>query len=113
MLRKRIFVVGSWLQNKLIEMTKNHLYNQIKDEALRRKLESKDVFGCKRPMILDNYFPIFTKENVQLVTDPVTGLSEDGIISKNPETGEETERKIDVLIWGTGKWLSVDPGNEK
>lgn len=103
MLRKRIFDVGSWFQNKIISMTKDHLYKQIKDETLRRKLESKDVFGCKRPLMLDNYYPTFTKENVQLVTDSVTGLTENAIVSKNAETGEDTERNADVLIWGTGK----------
>ncbi|KAI9648084.1 FAD-binding monooxygenase boa2 [Ciborinia camelliae] len=101
-LRKRIFNPESWLQKKVISMTKDHLHKQIKDETLRRKLESKDVFGCKRPMILDNYFPIFTKDNVELVTDSVTEITENGIISKDAETGLETERKTDVLIWGTG-----------
>lgn len=85
-------------------MTKTHLYKQVKDEILRQKLESRDVFGCKRPLMLDNYFPIFTKDNVELITDSVTGLTENSIISKNSETGEETERKTDVLIWGTGKF---------
>lgn len=104
MLRKRLFNPGSWFQKIVIGMTKKHLYSQIKDQALREKLESKDVFGCKRPMMLDNYFPIFTNDNVELVTDSVTAITEEGIVSKNAETGEETERKTDVLIWGTGRW---------
>jgi len=39
---------------------------------------------------------------VELVTDQVTGLSEHGIVSKNPQTGQSKERGVDVLIWGTG-----------
>lgn len=101
--RKRIFDVDSFLQRKVLGMCKNHLYNQVKDQSLREKLESKDVFGCKRPLMLDNYFPILTKENVQLVTDSVTRLTQSSVVSKNAKTGEEEERQVDVLIWGTGK----------
>ncbi|APA09486.1 hypothetical protein sscle_05g042560 [Sclerotinia sclerotiorum 1980 UF-70] len=101
-LRKRIFNPNSWLHKQVIAMTKKHLYNQVKDETLRQKLESNDVFGCKRPMILDNYFPIFSNDNVELVTDSVTEITEEGIISMDAKTGDETERKTDVLIWGTG-----------
>ncbi|KAM0145641.1 hypothetical protein ACHAPG_011532 [Botrytis cinerea] len=83
-------------------MAKNHLYNQISDDNLRRKLESKSHFGCKRPLKLDTWYPIFTNNNVDLVTDPVTGLTEDGILSREAEGGREIERKMDVLIWDTG-----------
>ncbi|KAM3076773.1 FAD-binding monooxygenase boa2 [Clarireedia jacksonii] len=105
-LRKRVFIVDSFLQRKVLGICKDHLYKQVKDESLRKKLESKDVFGCKRPMMLDNYFPIFTKENVQLVTDEVARLTRSSVVSRNAETGEEEERQIDVLIWGTG--VAVD-----
>ncbi|TGO52316.1 hypothetical protein BOTNAR_0328g00120 [Botryotinia narcissicola] len=101
-LRPRLFTVGSWPQRIVLSMTRNHLYKQIKDVTLRRKLESKDVFGCKRPLMLSDYYPIFNNENVELVTDSVTELTENGIKSKNTETSEEVEREADVLIWGTG-----------
>jgi len=52
-------------------------------------------------LILDDYYPVFNEPNVELVTDPVCGISENGILSANPKAGEE-ERKVDVLIWGTG-----------
>lgn len=103
LIRKNLFVIDSWLQKQVIGMTKKHLYNQVKDEALREKLESKDVFGCKRPLMLDRYFPVFANENVELVTDLVTSLTAEGVVSKDKETGDETERKVDVLIWGTGR----------
>ncbi|KAK6601840.1 alpha beta hydrolase fold-3 domain protein [Botrytis cinerea] len=103
---KRIFHIGSWWQKFVVGMAKNHLYNQISDDNLRRKLESKSHFGCKRPLKLDTWYPIFTNNNVDLVTDPVTGLTEDGILSREAEGGREIERKMDVLIWDTGK-LSV------
>ncbi|EMR86758.1 putative flavin-containing monooxygenase protein [Botrytis cinerea BcDW1] len=79
-----------------------NIYPEIKDDNLRRKLESKDVFGCKRPLMLSDYYPIFNNDNVELVTDSVTELTENGIKSRNTDTGEEMERETDVLIWGTG-----------
>ncbi|KAG4027414.1 hypothetical protein MFRU_030g00500 [Monilinia fructicola] len=99
---KRIFHIGSWWQKFVVGMATNHLYNQISDDNLRRKLESKSHFGCKRPLKLDTWYPIFTNNNVDLVTDPVTGLTEDGILSREAEGGREIERKMDVLIWDTG-----------
>jgi len=74
----------------------------VKDPVVLEKLKSKDNFGCKRPLLLDDYYPVFNESNVELVTDPVTGLAEHGIISKNAKTGVAEERKVDVLIWGTG-----------
>jgi len=101
-LGRNAFVPGTWWQKKAIELAHGHLARQVKDPVLQEKLKSKDNFGCKRPLILDDYYPIFNEPNVELVTDPVTGLTEHGILSKNAQTGQKEERKIDVLIWGTG-----------
>lgn len=101
-IRQHLFVPNSWLNNLVINMTKKHLMKQVPDPVLREKLMSKDVFGCKRPMTLDLYFPVFNNENVDLVTDSVVGLTEGGVVSRD-ETGGEEERKVDVLIWGTGE----------
>lgn len=103
---KRIFHIGSWWQKFVVGMAKNHLYNQISNDNLQCKLKSKSYFGCKCSLKLDIWYPIFINNNVDLVTDPVTGLMEDSILSKEAEGGREIERKMDVLIWDTGK-LSV------
>lgn len=98
----RIFQEGSWLRNKVHQLCREHITAQVKSEQLRQKLECKDPFGCKRPLVLDNYFTSLEAPNVELLTDPVIGLSETGIRSRSKETGKEEEREIDVLIWGTG-----------
>jgi cation diffusion facilitator CzcD-associated flavoprotein CzcO len=77
--------------------------NQVKDPVIREKLKPHDNFGCKRPLLLDDYYPVFNEPHVELVTDPVVGLSDHGILSKNVVTGGKDERQVDVLIWGTGK----------
>jgi cation diffusion facilitator CzcD-associated flavoprotein CzcO len=83
-------------------MAHAHLDSQVKDEKVREKLKSHDNFGCKRPLVLDDYYPVFNQGNVELITDPVVGLSEHGIISTSAKGGRQ-ENEVDVLIWGTGE----------
>jgi len=101
-LGRHAFVPGDWFQKKAIELAHRHLANQVKDPEIQNKLRSHDAFGCKRPLLLDDYYPLFNEPNVELVTDRVTGLTEHGILSKNVKTGQIDERDVDVLIWGTG-----------
>jgi cation diffusion facilitator CzcD-associated flavoprotein CzcO len=105
-LTRHVFVPGSWWQKKAIELAWSHLDAQVKDPVVREKLRPHDNFGCKRPLVLDDYYPVFNEPNVELVTDPVVGLSENGVLSANPKAGEE-ERKVDVLIWGTGRLILI------
>jgi cation diffusion facilitator CzcD-associated flavoprotein CzcO len=79
-----------------------HVDNQVKDSVLREKLEPHDNFGCKRPLVLDDYYPVFNNKNVELIADPVTSLDENAIVSTNTKIGETERREIDVLIWDTG-----------
>jgi len=101
-LGRNVFAVGTWWQKKAIELAHRHVDEQIKDPVIAEKLKPKDNFGCKRPLLLDDYYPVFNEPHVELVTDAVVELSEHGIISKNLQTGKKDERQVDVLIWGTG-----------
>ena len=77
---------------------KNNLLEQIpNDPALREKLTPKYGFGCKRPTFSNDYFKTFTRDNVELVTDPIECITERGI-----RTRDGQERQIDVLITATG-----------
>ncbi|KAF2810832.1 monooxygenase [Mytilinidion resinicola] len=99
---RRIFDPTSRLHKAAISIANTHLDNQVHDPVTREKLRPHDPFGCKRPLILDDYYPVFNEPNVTLVTDPVVRLGSHGIVSRRKEDGEEEEREIDVLIWGTG-----------
>ena len=77
---------------------KNNLLEQIpNDAALREKLTPSYGFGCKRPTFSNDYFKTFTRDNVELVTDPIECITERGIRTRDGE-----EREIDVLITATG-----------
>ncbi|MGB0954987.1 MAG: flavin-containing monooxygenase [Panacagrimonas sp.] len=77
---------------------KNNLLEQIpNDPVLREKLTPKYGFGCKRPTFSNDYFKTYTRDNVELVTDPIDCITERGI-----RTRDGTEREVDVLITATG-----------
>ena len=76
---------------------RRHLYSQVKDPELRRKLEPDYTFFCKRPGFANDYYRTFNRDNVELVTDPIERIAADGIVTKDGRT-----REIDTLILATG-----------
>lgn len=75
----------------------NYLAEHIADPELRAKLTPDYPAGCKRLLVSDNYFQAFTRDNVELVTSPITGIASNGVV-----TGDGQAREADVIIYGTG-----------
>ena len=69
----------------------------VKDEAVRRKLVPTHPFGCKRPLFSNRYYPTFNLPQVELVTDRVERLTENGVV-----TSDGKLREVDVVILATG-----------
>ncbi len=69
----------------------------IEDEDLRRKLTPDKPFGCKRPLASNLYYPTFNLPHVELVTDPITEVTERGIVTADGRT-----REVDTIILATG-----------
>ena len=76
---------------------KEHLRRQIPDRELREKLTPNYSFGCKRPTTSNTYYPTFLRDNVELVTDGIDRIEEDGIVANGG-----IKREIDTLILATG-----------
>ena len=74
-----------------------HLDRVISDTNLRKKLTPDFPIGCKRLLLTNDYFPIYNRANVELVTSPISRITPGGVV-----TEDGTERGIDVLILGTG-----------
>ncbi|WP_308163987.1 flavin-containing monooxygenase [Nonomuraea sediminis] len=72
-----------------------HLHRQVADPELRAKLTPDYEVGCKRILISDDYYPALAQPNVELVTDPISRITADTVV-----TG--TAHPADVLIFGTG-----------
>jgi cation diffusion facilitator CzcD-associated flavoprotein CzcO len=87
----------SWLADKAERSCTAHIRNQVKDPEIQEKLIPKYTFGCKRPSFSNNFYPVFNRENCELVTEPIERICEDGIITSDGEV-----REIDTLICATG-----------
>ncbi len=74
-----------------------NLRKQIPDKALREKLTPKYMLGCKRILLSNDYYPAFRRSNVELVTDKITNIDENGII-----TADGNKREVDVIVYCTG-----------
>lgn len=90
---KRFERLLKWTERQCI----NHIRNQVNDPAIQEKLIPKYDFGCKRPSFTSKFYPVFNRENVELVTTPIARITEKGIV-----TTDGKEREIDTLICATG-----------
>lgn len=82
-----------------------HLHKQIEAPQMREKLTPSYGFGCKRPSLSNNYYPTFNRENVDLITDGIESVTENGVVTTNGDI-----REVDCLITATG-YRTMEKGN--
>jgi cation diffusion facilitator CzcD-associated flavoprotein CzcO len=70
---------------------------QLRDPEVRGRTWPDYAFGCKRVLFSSHFLPALQRPNVDLVTDPIAGLCEDGVV-----TADGTRHAVDVVIWATG-----------
>lgn len=75
----------------------NHLEAQVADPELRRKLTPDYPIGCKRVLIVDDFYPALQRDNVALVTEGIDRIAADGVFTK-----DGVLHKTDVIVWATG-----------
>jgi cation diffusion facilitator CzcD-associated flavoprotein CzcO len=78
-------------------LARAHLFAQVRNRDVRRKLTPHYSFGCKRPTFSNEYFRAFTKPHVTLETTPIARIEPDGIVTSD---GQKTV--IDTLLLATG-----------
>jgi cation diffusion facilitator CzcD-associated flavoprotein CzcO len=83
-------------------LVKRHMREVVADPAIRKALTPDYTFGCKRVLISNDWFPMFNRPNVELVTTAIREVRENGIV-----TTDGVERPVDCIILGTG--FVVDP----
>lgn len=92
------FVVNPKLMKFPQQQALNHIKKQIpNDPVLRDKVTPKYTFGCKRVLVMNDYYPSLTQKHVAVVTDSVVEVRANSIISS---AGVETP--VDAIIYGTG-----------
>lgn len=90
------FMGSARMQSTLRAYSRIHMRQQINDEALRASLTPDFNPGCKRLLISNSWFPALQRPNVTLVTQAVTQIAPNGVISGGKLY------PCDVIIWGTG-----------
>ncbi|MBS1124160.1 MAG: FAD-dependent pyridine nucleotide-disulfide oxidoreductase [Deltaproteobacteria bacterium] len=80
---------------------RRHLERQIRDPELRKKLTPDYPIGCKRILISNDYYPTLTRDNVDVVTDAIREITEDGIVTEDG-SARGAETPVDAIIYGTG-----------
>ena len=75
----------------------HHIRSRIKDPVLRRKLTPDYMFGCKRVLISDDYYPALTQPNVDVITTGIGEITTHGVLAT-----DGTQRDVDAIILGTG-----------
>ena len=80
------------------------LRRQVPDPQLRRKLTPRYAMGCKRVLVSNDFWPTVTKSNVDLVTDGIARIAENGVV-----TEDGTLHDADTLILGTGFHVTDSP----
>jgi cation diffusion facilitator CzcD-associated flavoprotein CzcO len=74
-----------------------HLRLRVRHPGLRAKLTPDYDVGCKRILFSNNYYPALTRPNVDVVTDGISSITEDAIVTADGERHE-----VDVIVYGTG-----------
>jgi len=69
----------------------------VDDPELRRKLRPEHPFGCKRPLFSNHYYEAFNRDNLELVTDSITAITQNAVAST-----DGIRREVDTIILATG-----------
>lgn len=82
---------------KLMQATHaRQLRREVPDPELRAALTPDYPIGCKRIPIANDFYPTMNRDDVTLVTEPITGVTTDGV-----RTAASTHR-AEVIIFATG-----------
>lgn len=69
----------------------------VEDPVTRERLTPDHPFGCKRPLLSNDYLKTFNRDDVELVVDPIERVTANGIVTK-----DGTERQVDTIVLATG-----------
>jgi cation diffusion facilitator CzcD-associated flavoprotein CzcO len=74
-----------------------HIRRQVTDPKRREQLTPDYNWGCKRMSFSNDFYPMFNRDNVDLVTAPIVRATRDGL-----RTADGAEHPADVIVCATG-----------
>jgi cation diffusion facilitator CzcD-associated flavoprotein CzcO len=69
----------------------------VRDPDVRARLSPSVPWGCHRPLLSNDYYPMFNRPNVELVTEPIEKITADSIV-----TADGRHRPVDTIVLATG-----------
>ena len=57
---------------------------QVADPELRARLRPDHPWGCKRPLLSNDFYPAFNRPDLELVTDPIAKVTGDAVVRLVP-----------------------------
>ncbi len=91
-------VIGQKIPHAYISwMAKRNLRKSIKDPNLKQKLTPDYTVGCKRLIISDHYYKALQQPNVEIITEGIECINEQGIKTRNGQ-----QFNLDTLVFATG-----------
>jgi cation diffusion facilitator CzcD-associated flavoprotein CzcO len=69
----------------------------VADPALRARLLPDHPWGCKRPLLSNDFYAAFNRPNLELVAEPIERITPAGVVTRDGR-----ERRMDTLILATG-----------
>jgi cation diffusion facilitator CzcD-associated flavoprotein CzcO len=94
-------VLGFVLNPKIMEWPQReavkYIEASVRDPKLRAKVTPDYVFGCKRVLLSNDYYPALNRENVEVVDTGIREVTPTGVT-----TNDGTHYELDALILGTG-----------
>ncbi|TDU32690.1 cation diffusion facilitator CzcD-associated flavoprotein CzcO [Panacagrimonas perspica] len=82
------------------------LLEAVENPEVREKLRPTTILGSQRPLFSSDYYPLFNRSNVELVTAPIERITKTGV-----QCADGRAIDADALVFATGyaanKFLSV------
>jgi len=85
-------------------VAERHIAKQIRDESLRAAVTPNWQIGCKRILISNDWYPMLTRDHVDLVTDGIAEIRPNAIVAK-----DGTVREVDAIVVATGFHVTDSP----
>jgi len=90
-------VINPLLRQAAAAEIKTYIRSQVTDPDVLEHLLPDYELGCKRILISDDFYPTLNRENVELETSGIAGITPSGIVS-----GAGNSREFDAIIYATG-----------
>jgi cation diffusion facilitator CzcD-associated flavoprotein CzcO len=105
---REAYVIGFAIERRLMKLpdriARAHIKRQIPDPELREKLTPDYTIGCKRILISNDFYPALAKDNADVVTSPITAMTETAIVTQDGEHHE-----VDTIVFATGFQVTPPP----